>query len=736
MSVPYALYAEKSNNDIKTVNNINDLRAITSYVNKQEVFVKGYYTEGDGGEGFFVFLIDEVEPDTHGIHIKPNNIIESNPGRWVRQYSGPINVKYFGIVKVIDQIQYGPPPIPATQTIISNSQRLNFAIQYVKKFNVSYNRGNPAGIPLKKTSQDMTIYFPSGTYWFTETINLCSNLNIKGDVGTTLSTTTDFEGDYLFKTETGVIEKLNVENFRLEFQQPNPTNPTKIIGGIHLAAIDISGNSTEGGNWTGTFKNIYMYKPTKHGIFLEGQDQPTSGGNEPITSCNQYLHFEDIFVEREFGYFNNCLRITGQNVNLQFESCNFSTPFTNYTTTQQGDSGTNVYIGSTGPTITTQPTQISFINCATGGMPRKSVYNAFHIEKAENINLQNCWFEDTERAIAIKNSKSINIQNCRFANASGGGSNGISDLSVFTIACIDVENSHVNINNNHVTVSDPNANRIKKQLFIFGRGTDNTINAMNNSFQDVRLSESYGITQYVNIENVNTYNSSNSTIPGINTSGKKSILVVVPQNSLPTGIYPSLTTNQIFRINSNIAAGETIFIRADQGSIQFNAWNTVNELMGKNIFLNGKTSLILNNGQSATFIKLDGINGNEKCNYQLVSSSETDDSSWIDITTFSNTTSSFDSNTTVRYRRKNGVVYLDGSIKGGTVQTNGTNYLLFTLPIGYRPNRRMCFPITRANTSLTTSTVGRIEIDLNGNVYGVNYSNLNNSLTGISFLID
>ena len=84
MSVPYALYAEKSNNDVKTVNNINDLRAITSYVNNQEVFVKGYYSEGDGGEGHFVYLIDEVEPDTHGIHIKPNNITESNPG--------PINV--------------------------------------------------------------------------------------------------------------------------------------------------------------------------------------------------------------------------------------------------------------------------------------------------------------------------------------------------------------------------------------------------------------------------------------------------------------------------------------------------------------------------------------------------------------------------------------------------------------------------------------------------------------------
>lgn len=74
MSVPYALYSGKSNSDVKTVNNINDLRALTGYVNNQMVFVKGYYSEGDGGDGFFIYKAAETIVDKGGIFIKPNGI--------------------------------------------------------------------------------------------------------------------------------------------------------------------------------------------------------------------------------------------------------------------------------------------------------------------------------------------------------------------------------------------------------------------------------------------------------------------------------------------------------------------------------------------------------------------------------------------------------------------------------------------------------------------------------------
>ncbi len=113
----------------------------------------------------------------------------------------------------------------------------------------------------------------------------------------------------------------------------------------------------------------------------------------------------------------------------------------------------------------------------------------------------------------------------------------------------------------------------------------------------------------------------------------------------------------------------------------------------------------------------------------------TDDAGWqvLAAGAFSNSTSSYDANTTVRCRARNGVVYLDGCIKGGVAQTNGTAYQLFTLPAGYAPARKMSFTLLRANTSLTTYTIGRIDINTNGAVYGVNYSDLWNSLSGIVF---
>lgn len=605
MSVPYALYSEKSNTDIKTVNNISDLRAITSFVDKQMVFVKGYYSEGDGGDGFFIFLSDEVVPDTHGIHIKPDSLPSTSPGRWVRQYSGPINVIYFGVVKVIDQIMYEPPTLP------KNAERLNNAIEYVNNYNLAYNFGNQFSPPqpLKKTPQDMTIYFPSGSYWLDETIYLYKNINLVGDEATRLTpyNFANQQNKYLFETKEGFIERVNIQNFEIDFSQA-----TNGLGGIYFNAQDPS-SSIGGGSWLGTFKKIKMVLPTGHGIYLKGQDY-SAGTNTGIniTEWNQYLHFEDIFIERQNGYSNNCLKIEGANVNISFENCNFAIPYIGTGNYQESDSGTNVCITSSGQTITVKPAQISFINCATGGGNRKGVYNAFKIENSENINLTNCWFEDTEIAVIVKNSKAINIQNSRFANTAGVGSQGISDLSNYSIASIDVENSFINVNNNYFAVSFPDAERVKKQLFIFGRGQNNTINVSNNSFSDIRVSNSYGITQNITITNVDTFISTNPTISGINTDGKNTAIVNVPFNSDPT-------TNQIFRINSTIAAGETISIRADQGTITFWSWNPENETTGKNIYINGRNSLTLNNGQIATFIKLDGVNGNEKCVYQLLS---------------------------------------------------------------------------------------------------------------------
>ncbi len=111
------------------------------------------------------------------------------------------------------------------------------------------------------------------------------------------------------------------------------------------------------------------------------------------------------------------------------------------------------------------------------------------------------------------------------------------------------------------------------------------------------------------------------------------------------------------------------------------------------------------------------------------------DSGWIPISAFSNGTSSFDTSNTVRYRKLNGVVYLDGKIKGGLSQTNGTSYALFQLPLLFRPVRKTSFVVFKADTSSTFS-IGRIDIDsATGTVYGVLYSNVFTNLSGIQFPI-
>lgn len=85
----------------------------------------------------------------------------------------------------------------------------------------------------------------------------------------------------------------------------------------------------------------------------------------------------------------------------------------------------------------------------------------------------------------------------------------------------------------------------------------------------------------------------------------------------------------------------------------------------------------------------------------------------------------------VRYRKKNGIVFLDGVISGGTSQTNGTSYLLFSLPPGLIPERKLVFLTLAVNDN----SLCRIDIEASGKVYGVKYSNLGTSLNGISFAI-
>ncbi|CAM1343790.1 hypothetical protein [Tenacibaculum amylolyticum] len=82
----------------------------------------------------------------------------------------------------------------------------------------------------------------------------------------------------------------------------------------------------------------------------------------------------------------------------------------------------------------------------------------------------------------------------------------------------------------------------------------------------------------------------------------------------------------------------------------------------------------------------------------------------------------------VRYRKKNGVVYIEGAVKGGGA---GLLTVIFTLPVGFRPSKRLIF-----NGGKSGSTPVRIDIATDGNIHCYGYDTTLTSISGISFLVD
>ncbi|MBC8756566.1 hypothetical protein H2O64_17980 [Kordia sp. YSTF-M3] len=83
----------------------------------------------------------------------------------------------------------------------------------------------------------------------------------------------------------------------------------------------------------------------------------------------------------------------------------------------------------------------------------------------------------------------------------------------------------------------------------------------------------------------------------------------------------------------------------------------------------------------------------------------------------------------VRYRKKDGVVYMEGLVKAGA-----TNVVLFQLPSGFRPSKRMM--LSNISYDATVYSPARIDITSGGNVYIVTDPGEFTSLSGLSFLVD
>ncbi len=81
----------------------------------------------------------------------------------------------------------------------------------------------------------------------------------------------------------------------------------------------------------------------------------------------------------------------------------------------------------------------------------------------------------------------------------------------------------------------------------------------------------------------------------------------------------------------------------------------------------------------------------------------------------------------VRYRKKNGVVFIEGLVKGGTATGN---VVIFRLPLGFRPGKRIILNTGRSNG------IQRTDITSSGDVICYSYNTIWSSISGISFLVD
>lgn len=610
VSVPYALYAKNALhvpvNSIETVKTVyEDLRLYTDVAPNKVLYVKGYYKEADGGGGFFMYKENEDMPDNGGIYIQPNTANAHQggdatlKGRWVRQYDGYINAMYFGIMKY-------PDVYTAPYNTISNSSRIQTAINYIADSHNPNSGSNPAPPHYSQQRGALALYFPAGHYYIDQPIILKSEVHLIGEQGTLFEVAYGKDYPFMFEIPAGPVTRLCVENLQIDLGGERKDNPTT-AGGFHFGAR-FEGDDTRfgGGIWGCSFKNIKITSANGHGIWLEGGEH--SPGNNPGALDNQYLLFERVWIIRTSAN-ANCLKITGAINTTTFLQCNFEIPYVYNTDTivTPVELGTNILITAVGDYPPVNGAVVSFINCATGG----HVLCGFKIVNAENVTIDDCWIEDTEIAIDIQNSEGINILNSRFVNAAGIGSLLGAALPQGQGKCISVLDSHVSIERNFVQITDPdNVKLTEGELFIMGIGNKNVINSRNNCFHDIRQSETFGITEYEEIKNIWAWNyqgTANEWKSGLELSAKKVVLV------------NKGTDKPIDRINSTINSGETIFIRAEESDIIFNAWNPVNELTGRNIYLGGPASVTLQQGHAAMFMKLDGVNNKERCVYQLVS---------------------------------------------------------------------------------------------------------------------
>ena len=555
---------------LNCITNLDALRDFSPLENGAVVCVKGHTAVLDGGEGFFYFISDLQVMDDDGIIIKPKQIDQDRPGRWVRHINGPINVNYYGA-------RGGP-------NANSVSDRIQRAIDYAA--NNRYNDWNPnrGGSDITKGN---TVFIPTGDYVLDKALIIKDGVALIGEgYNTFLSAKSNSSIDYLIKMDAGRII------CRIEKLVLNGNSRYADTGGIHLEGRR-GPNGIIGGASRSTFKDLEIINFNGHGIFLEAQN--TAEGALAID--HQFNIFQNIQIRR-MDSSKSSLYIKGACTENVFIECAFEGD-----RDMQPTLGANVFMDN----INGRSVGLSFINCGFGlaeyGMLMKG---------AQNITLDTCWFENIFTAIRAEESVNINVLGSRFANACGYGSeppNGIFEPGGH---CVIAQSSSINVEKSYVTISSLTHDEAFEPNFIFGQETlvdstyylnTNTISVRDNQFRDPRLSKTAGIVKNIPV------------------SGRSVIL------NGSTNVAANFNGNSVLKkLESTAGGGEYITLEIiksrGKGEIKIKDWQG-NGRRG-NIDLNGVAQIKLRHGQKVTFLKVDPpkANNGNKAMYYLTSISE------------------------------------------------------------------------------------------------------------------
>ncbi|MBL4662578.1 MAG: right-handed parallel beta-helix repeat-containing protein [Flavobacteriaceae bacterium] len=556
---------------LMTLNCFSNLEALRKFEvpeNGDMICVKGHTSVRDGGEGFFYFNSTLIAEDDDGIIIKPKDIDQDNPGRWVRHLDGYINVNYYGIRA--GRKWDGTSISEKIQRVIDFAGK-NTAYSYAKNKVGEYANGN-------------TVFFPSGQYFIDGSLVLPSGVRILGEENTLLTARKNANFDYFFKMAAGKVI-ISMENLRIN------GNGVANVGGMFFKSRD--GKNGTGGLWQSRFKNINIVNVEGHGIFLEGSDSMGVAGERDYSLPNQMNVFENVRVTR-LNNDKNSLRMTQYQGQHTFINCLFLGK------RDRSTLGTNVFISQPGANV------VSFINCTI----QESIYG-FRMIDASNVTIDNCWFENLYISVDVTDGRSINVLNSRFSNAAGYGSEGHTGPESLPAntpngSCINSENSVINIERNYVRVSDVNSPEAHKSTFIFGRkdrvtfSNNNTINSRDNTFVDPRLSRTIGIERTIPVE---------------------SRTIILDGG---TNVAAAFNNNTVLRkIESTASGGQQITLKINKfsgtGTVKIKDWGGVRRK--GNISLNGQKQLVLSHGQEITFLKVDApmSDNGDRAIYKLVS---------------------------------------------------------------------------------------------------------------------